>query len=165
MRRNRMPEIKEGGVNVTPLIDIVMVLIIFFMLVAKIGVTTGADPTIDLPLSRLGTQLETFSNTLTLNVRPGPLREASEPTVTAMVAGSGQQAEEVKVFDRTTNRQPLLELLRKAHETNPEIQVIIRGEREMEYHNLEPVLFACVEARIKNVLFNTRPQEDVVEAQ
>jgi len=157
-----MPEIKEGGVNVTPLIDIVMVLIIFFMLVAKIGVTTGADPSIDLPISRLGNQLETFSNTLTLNIRPGPL---DEPTVTALVVGAGQQAEEIKLFDKASNRQPLLELLRLAREKNPEVQVIIRGEKEMEYHNLEPVLFACVEARIKNVLFNTRPQEDVVEAQ
>ena len=43
MKKRRMPDMKEGGVNVTPLIDIVMCLIIFFMLVAKIGVTSGAD--------------------------------------------------------------------------------------------------------------------------
>ena len=41
MKKHSMPEMKEGGVNVTPLIDIVMCLIIFFMLVAKIGVTKG----------------------------------------------------------------------------------------------------------------------------
>jgi len=44
-----MPDMKEGGVNVTPLIDIVMCLIIFFMLVAKIGVTRGVDAHINLP--------------------------------------------------------------------------------------------------------------------
>ena len=41
--RRGMPEVKEGNINVTPLIDIVMCLIIFFMLVAKIGVSTGAS--------------------------------------------------------------------------------------------------------------------------
>ena len=41
MKKHHMPEMKEGGVNVTPLIDIVMCLIIFYMLVAHIGVDTG----------------------------------------------------------------------------------------------------------------------------
>jgi len=52
--RRGMTEIKEGGVNVTPLIDIVMCLIIFFMLVAKIGVDTGADRRITIPASLQG---------------------------------------------------------------------------------------------------------------
>ena len=54
MKRHRMPDMKEGGVNVTPLIDIVMCLIIFFMLVAKIGVATGADASIEPPETILG---------------------------------------------------------------------------------------------------------------
>ena len=40
--------------NVTPLIDVVMCLIIFFMLVAKIGVTSGAESEIDIPITQLG---------------------------------------------------------------------------------------------------------------
>src|SRR2546430_7924829 len=83
MKKHLMPEMKEGGVNVTPLIDIVMVLIIFFMLVAKIGVTTGADATIDPPETILGVSLKDLGNTLTLNVRGGPRLE--EPIVTALV--------------------------------------------------------------------------------
>jgi len=49
MKRRRMPDMHESGVNVTPLIDIVMVLIVFFMLVAKIGVSRGEDADIPLP--------------------------------------------------------------------------------------------------------------------
>src|SRR5215212_8496867 len=108
MARRRMPEVREGGVNVTPLIDVVMVLIIFFMLVAKIGVTTGADENIVIPESILGTELKTLSNTLTLNVREGP---ADEPMVTALVEGSSRQAQEVKILDKLTNQRPLLKLL------------------------------------------------------
>ena len=71
--RRGIQEIKEGNVNVTPLIDIVMCLIIFFMLVAKIGVTTGADSTIVPPETILGDKIEDIGNSLTLNVRGGPL--------------------------------------------------------------------------------------------
>src|SRR5215212_7314134 len=69
MRKHSMPDMKEGGVNVTPLIDIVMCLIIFFMLVAKIGVKSGADPKIKPPSTLLGGKIEDMGNTITLNVR------------------------------------------------------------------------------------------------
>ena len=52
-----MPPIRHGGVNVTPLIDIVMCLIIFFMLVARIGVDTGGDRDVNVPPSFLGVDL------------------------------------------------------------------------------------------------------------
>src|SRR5215207_4708358 len=67
--KHSMPDMKEGGVNVTPLIDIVMCLIIFFMLVAKIGITSGADPKIKPPSTLLGAKIEDMGNTFTLNVR------------------------------------------------------------------------------------------------
>jgi biopolymer transport protein ExbD len=160
MRRGRMPDMKEAGVNVTPLIDVVMVMIIFFMLIAKIGVTTGADASIDVPSSILGTDLKTLSDTLTLNVREGP---ADEPMVTALVDGSGRQAQEIKLLDKLTNTRPLLKLLQMAHQQNANVKVIIRGEKEMSYRFLEPVLITCMEANVKSVAFNTSKQVETVQ--
>src|SRR3954453_14703361 len=102
MKIRRMPDIKEGGVNVTPLIDVVMCLIIFFMLVAKIGVDTGADQRISIPSSLQGTDIKDMGNTLTLNVQPGPI---DQPMVTALVGGVVQ---EVKLVDSATGKKPLL---------------------------------------------------------
>src|SRR3954453_9329380 len=68
MRKHSMPDMKEGGVNVTPLIDVVMCLIIFFMLVAKIGISTGIDDKIDAPTTYLGVKIDDLSNALALNV-------------------------------------------------------------------------------------------------
>jgi biopolymer transport protein ExbD len=163
MRLRRVPEIKEGGVNVTPLIDIVMCLIIFFMLVAKIGVDTGADQRIIIPASLQGLEIKDMGNTLTLNVRPGP---ADQPMVTALVEGVVQ---EVKVIDPLTGQKPLLATLRqwrfgrdlrpggaKQDADNPDFKVIIRGDEEMAYSFIEPVLITCAEAKVKNVNFNTR---------
>ena len=82
MRRRHMPQAHATHPNVTPLIDVVMCLIIFFMLVAKIGVSTGAEASIDIPASILGQDLKDPGNALTLNVRAGP---GDAPMVTALV--------------------------------------------------------------------------------
>ena len=145
-----MPDIKEGNVNVTPLIDIVMCLIIFFMLVAKIGVDTGADAAIVIPASFQGLQIEDMGNTLTLNVQPGPL---DQPYVTALVK---DEIRELKIVDPTNNVAQLMVELQHHRQANPEFKVIIRAPEEMDYRFLEPVLFACAEAKVKNVNFNTR---------
>src|SRR4051812_48568630 len=134
-RRHRMPSMQEGGVNVTPLIDIVMCLIIFFMLVAKIGVSTGADQSIAIPASKLGAELKDPGQALTLNVRPGL---GDEPMITALVEG-GNQPQEIKLVDTVTNTRPLLEVLKKIKANKPDLKIIIRGDEEMGYKYLEPV--------------------------
>jgi biopolymer transport protein ExbD len=161
--RRGIPETKEGNVNVTPLIDIVMCLIIFFMLVAKIGVDTGADRRITIPASLQGLEIKDMGNTLTLNVQPGA---GDQPNVSALVEGVVQ---DVKLVDPVTGQKPLLNTLLKfrygkdlrpggVNESadNPEFKIIIRGDEEMGYQYLEPVLITCAEANVKNVNFNTR---------
>jgi len=168
MRKHSMPDMKEGGVNVTPLIDVVMCLIIFFMLVAKIGVDTGADKRISIPASLRGMEIKDMGNTLTLNVQPGPL---DQPMVTALVGGVVQ---EVKLTDPTTGQEPLLNTLRqwrfghdmkpggiKDSSDNPDFKVIIRGDQDMGYQFLEPVLITCAKAQVKNVNFNTRKMTEL----
>ena len=172
MIRHRMPQIKEGGVNVTPLIDIVMCLIIFFMLVAKIGVNTGAEKEIDIPVSQLGADMKEIGveSSLVLNIR----EVAGQPFVTAMVESDGSVSKtgkpvELKVIDPITHTRPLTEALRRlrfgrdakpggARENadNPEFKVVIRGDKNMTYASLEPILLACMEANVKNVNFNTK---------
>jgi biopolymer transport protein ExbD len=161
MRRRPLPESHGNHPNVTPLIDIVMCLIIFFMLVAKIGVSTGADPTIEIPASVLGQELKDPGQALTLNVRPGV---GDEPMVTALVEGTTNQPQEIKLSDPATHHRPLLETLQKIKAgpdgkpntaDDKDLKIIIRGDKEMGYKYLEPVLITCMEAKVKNVNFNT----------
>jgi biopolymer transport protein ExbD len=170
MRRHRMPEIREGGVNVTPLIDIVMCLIIFFMLVAKIGVDTGADRNIDIPTSILGTDIKDMGNTLVLNVVNGPTGVAdSQPIVTALTpqkSSQEMQMTELKLrdmYDGKTHDQ-LLETLKLFREgdpilkrpANPDFKVIIRGDKSLTFRFLAPVLMDCNLAHVKSFAFNTK---------
>lgn len=78
-KKHSMPEMKEGGVNVTPLIDVVMCLIIFFMLVAKIGVSTGAAK-MELPQTIVGIKIEKLGDTLIVNVMNDPQTLIIDPT-------------------------------------------------------------------------------------
>ena len=157
MRRHRMPDMKEGGVNVTPLIDIVMCLIIFFMLVAKIGVTTGADATIQPPETILGAKIEDIGNSLTLNVRGG--QRLTEPIVTALVEKGDRQPKEIKIVEQRggTQDKPLERVLTAFQHNNANAKVIILGEKDLQYHLLEQVLISCANAKITNVNFQTKP--------
>ena len=167
MSKRHIPEAHAAHPNVTPLIDVVMVLIVFFMLVAKIGVTTGADEKIKIPSSILGIDIKDRGNTLTLNVKPGLM---DKPLVTALVPGANGGAaivSELKV-DPVGDTSQLINTLRmfrygkdlKPGGTGPNgdnenFQVIIRGDKDMEYRYLEVVLMACAKAHVKSVNFNT----------
>jgi biopolymer transport protein ExbD len=157
MRKHRMPDMKEGGVNVTPLIDIVMCLIIFFMLVAKIGVSTGADTTIQPPETVYGDVIKDFGNTLTLNVRGGP--RLTEPIVTALAEKGDREPREIKILEQrgAATERPLERVLAAFQRTNPNAKVIILAEKELQYHLLEQVLVSCANAKITNVNFQTKP--------
>ena len=150
MRRG-MPESHSVHPNVTPLVDVVMCLIIFYMLVAKIGVDTGADKKIDLPVSLQGVKLEDLGNTVTLNVSAG----AEQPLVTTLSPKTGRN-EEIKINEG--DKKPLRDLLRMFRGQNERFKVIIRADQNLDYRFLEPVLHACNEAQVREMNYATREQ-------
>src|SRR5688500_5346518 len=150
MRRG-MPQSHSVHPNVTPLVDVVMCLIIFYMLVAKIGVDTGADKKIDLPVSFQGVKLEDLGNTVTLNVSAG----AEQPLVTTLVPTTGK-TEEIKVVEG--DKKPLRSFLQMLRGQNERFKVIIRGDQHLDYRFLEPVLVSCNEAQVRDINFATREQ-------
>ena len=152
MKSHRMPDMKEGGVNVTPLIDIVMCLIIFFMLVAKIGVSTGAEQ-MDIPETLRGLRIDDMGNTLLLNIRRGA---GDEPRITALVSEKQQEIRISQMGASGKMESPLVDVLTKLRNRNDEFRIIIRAEKDLPYRYLEPVLLAAGQASVKNVNFNTK---------
>lgn len=159
MKRRVMPQMKEASVNVTPLIDVVMVLIIFFMLVAKIGVSRGADEDIALPSAIFGKNIESLSNTLTLNLHEN--KHASEPTVYAMIEGQKRQIYVTAKTAAGNTDYQLARVLKAFHDQfQDKATIIIRGDQDMPYRQLELVLLACSQAGIPNVTYETKPGTD-----
>ncbi|MGE5610169.1 MAG: ExbD/TolR family protein [Bacillota bacterium] len=152
MKRRRMPESQVTHPNVTPLIDIVMCLIIFYMLVAKIGIKTGADKNIDLPASFQGLTLKDPGNTCTLNITAG----GDQPLVTTLNPNT-QQTEEVKIIDGA--KKPLKAVLQLLKGRNDDFKVVIRADQNLDYRYLEPVLLTCSEVQIRDIRFATRKRE------
>jgi biopolymer transport protein ExbD len=159
MRRRRrryrpIPRFSEASVNLTPLIDVVMVLIVFFMLVARIGITTGAEA-MTLPSTLTGVRIEDLGNTLTLNVH---YENLPQPQVLALIGG---EMRELLLSDGRGN-QPLVSTLKALRERNRDFKVILRAPKEMPYQYLEPILQACAEAAVKNVNFATEVRMEEV---
>jgi len=156
-----MPEMKEGGVNVTPLIDVVMCLIIFFILVAKIGVSTGIDSKIDAPVTYLGVNLTDLGNALALNLYPKA--GTDEPQV--LVDLKGERHKELRLQDNVGGKvvYPLREVLQEwKKDRGDKGKVIINAEKGMRYAQVQLVLQACAEAGVSSVNFVTKTEKKVV---
>ena len=168
-----MPDSHTAHPNVTPLIDIVMCLIIFFMLVAKIGITSGADPKIVPPSTLLGSKIEDMGNTITLNVRdpvkveeerakeagetpaPVPQFTRDHPVVTAMVE-AGKDPAPLAVITPNGDRE-LRRVLAALVATNNKLRVIILADKDLRYQLLEQILVECAMSKVKDFNLQTRP--------
>jgi biopolymer transport protein ExbD len=154
MKTSRMPEMHDANVNVTPLIDIVMCLIIFFMLVTKIGVATGADNAISLPPTVQGVNIDDFGNSVTLNVYRGA---GDEPRVTTLDPATSQIIDLPIVQPSASGpKTPLMDFLKLLRAKNDKLKVVIRANDTMEYKFLQPVLKACAFAKVTDVNFATK---------
>ncbi len=163
MSKRHIPESHTAHPNVTPLIDIIMCLIIFFMLMTKIGVTTGAEAIV-IPTTLLGTTIQDMGNTLTLNI-PGPLDDQN-PIVSAFIPahdGKPGSLTPLPIRDSTNGQDVLLNTLKHYKEQNAEFKVILRAKADLPWRYIAPVLDDCTQAGIRSINFNTK-QGDAVAA-
>jgi biopolymer transport protein ExbD len=184
MKKHRMPEMKEGGVNVTPLIDVVMCLIIFFMLVAKIGVSTGAKP-MELPQTIAGKKIEELGDSIVLNIYDPtidrdanglPLRdEQGKPKHIAAARAALNMPEVWAALDEKDtgkaekievsappNSFPLRTKLiaiyenRKRLGKEKDFSVTVRAEKDLPFSMLQVVLAEIATAGIRNVNYGAK---------
>lgn len=119
--------------NVTPLIDVVFLLIIFFLVSSH--------------LARQETQLEVALPAAS------SVREAEDTSI-ARVTINVRADGEVLLGSEAIARDELSRRLKvERQETSANLEVRIRADRELAYHHVEPLLLACAEAQIWNVSF------------
>ncbi len=157
MTKHRMPDMKEGGVNVTPLIDIVMCLIIFFMLVAKIGVSSGIDNRVDAPQTYLGVKITDMSNVLALNLYP----KAGQTDVPQILVDlKGEKGKELLI--QADGKYPLREVLTAMkRERGENFKVVINASKDMVYSQIQIILQECAMAQVTSVNFATKKGSSV----
>lgn len=136
------------AINVTPMIDVVMCLIIFFLIVGKLSSDRGV--LVPLPQSIRGTE-ETSPTVLVVTIA----RLAGSPPEIADAA-AGWKAFGVTV---QADGQPMADakalesLVRGRLAEAPGLSIQVRGDRALPYGAVEPVLRACGQAGAKSVRF------------
>lgn len=125
----------EGGINLTPMIDVVFLLIIFFM-VATTFVTEEKEIDLQLPESPSASEPTDIPDEITINVtRDG----------------------KIKVLGRIVSEKALRELLANAKKANASQAVTIRGDRGVEYEYVVRVVGICHEVEIPASLLALDP--------
>lgn len=128
-------------VNATPLIDVVLCMIVFFLIVGNLA--EGQRAPVELPVSATGRQ-EKPPESLVINlvVREGE----DEPRVMA-------DADEVG-FEGVTAA------VREAVARSAAIEVQLRAPRDIGYGWVERALERCAEAGVRDVKLATQPEGD-----
>ncbi len=130
----------EVGFNMTPMIDVVFLLIIFF-LVSNHLAKQEVQLTLPLPTAQSGLQDKPSQKPrLTVNV----LADG-----TLLFAGRPVTAEELRI-----------QLAERQSELGKDLEVRIRGDQIAPYKHVEPVMLACARAGIWNVKFAVFEKEN-----
>ncbi len=135
MRLRSFPKPAEAGkINLTPMIDVVMVLIIFFLIVGQLA-TDRLEP-VDLPFAQTAA-----------------LPEPADPVLIHVV----RREDGVRVLSQGVELdvQGLESMLRETMALSPNRPVRVRADKSLPYSQVKPVLDACRQAGVAAVSLAT----------
>ncbi len=126
------------GFNMTPMIDVVFLLIIFFLVSSHLA-QQEIQMELDLPTAGTGQRpQEDETRRVVVNVLPD------------LLPGGGQ----LMVGGRMLSAEELEQLIRfESQRTEGPLEVRIRSDRRVAYRVVEPVMVACAKAGVWKVTF------------
>lgn len=124
--------------NITPLIDIVFLLIIFFLAASHLARSEAQTP-INLPVA-----------TQTQDENQPPRR------IVVTVTADGAMQVGPRTVDLAEIEQMLL--ARQLDGAEPDLAVHIRADRSVPYRDIEPIMLACARAGITEIGFAVLPR-------
>lgn len=124
------PEQDDGDVDLTPMIDIVFLLIVFFMTVAS--VITAEKVPVDMAVALNSTIPEDYGERTTITVRQDG----------SIFAG---------VFPVSLDE--LTDILREEIKADPSVKVYLRADRATEHQFVNDVMEACRSVGLFNIIF------------
>ena len=120
------------GINVTPLVDITLVLLIIFMVTAKIIVSNSVP--LDLPKAASGTDVQTVFS--------------------VVLAADGAAQVDSKTI---ANDDALMPLAREAHGKNADLRAVIKADSAVPHGRVIHVLDLLKQAQISKIAFGVSP--------
>ena len=146
--------------NLAPMVDVMMCLIIFFLLASKL--VDAQHRPLDLPYARAALEVERseLGARVVINVRPS----ADDPVLAEYVveAWDGRA-----ITERTLEPDEIAPYLQshanRARQRNSDLRCVIRADREVAYGHVEVVLRGCGLAKIAKVIFSARAGQEPEE--
>jgi biopolymer transport protein ExbD len=129
----RRRKIKRGRVEIIPMVDTIVILLIFYMTFSRFAEMIH-DAKVELPSSVAGDEFEKRPDQIIVNM-------FSDNDI--RVSGSKYAVADM----------PLV--LSQEKQRHPTLSVIVRGNRQMPYRDLSNLMGACAKAGIADVTFAT----------
>ena len=127
-------------INVTPMVDVMLVLLVIFIVTAPL-LTTGVN--VNLPQTSRARSLPQDNTALTLTVE-----KDGTVTLNAVKQDAGK-----------LDMESLRGRLTAVREANPQIRIYVKGDREVPYGVMMQVMAEVTAAGITQVAFVTEPQK------
>jgi len=130
-----------GDINVTPLVDVVLVLLIIFMVVTQM-LQSGVE--VKLPSARTTTSVQDVGQHLVISIRP-PLKDKVEPRM---------------YVDRLkSDSEMLVSDINDAYADNPSRSLLVKGSKDLRWKEAYGVLKTISEGGMTTMLLATEPEE------
>lgn len=145
----RPPRTTPIGLNLAPMVDVIMCLLIFFMLATQMVQLENSR--IDLPEASAAKVAEkrALGKRVVVNVRPARDEESGE----AVYELDGQATPAAELYAR----------LEREGRQDPTVNCVIRGARNVPYRFVEAVLVGCAAGKIENITFSALRAEGEAE--
>jgi biopolymer transport protein ExbD len=126
------------GINVTPFVDISLVLLIIFMVTAKIIVSQSVP--LDLPKAATGAEIQIIFSIV-------------------LAANGNAQVDSVPI----ANDDAIFALARTAHSKNNELRAVIKADSVVPHGRVIHVLDLLKQAGVAKIAFGVTPVSPIVE--
>ena len=137
MQRKSKTQGPKGDINVTPLVDVVLVLLIIFMVIT--------------PMLQKGAEVQ-----LPVVENPDKAKDASKEQVTISVKKDGTLYYETDAIDEARLAATLADL----HASSPERPIFVKGDIAASYGRIRAVMKMCNDAGFETVGLITKDKKE-----
>ena len=138
------PQATSLALNLAPMVDVMMCLMIFFMLATKM--VEQEKSRIALPVAQSARETDKDSGDIRFVINIRPRSDAPDPVYIL-------REEEMSLSD-------VLRRLSAAASVNRNIECVIRADRDMAYEHIEAVMRGCAGAGIHHITFGALRRDE-----
>lgn len=134
------PSATQLSLNLAPMVDVMMCLLIFFMLATKL--VERENSYIDLPVAKAAKDAEkqALGNRLVINIRDAALH--------------GGEGAVYLIREEVVPITNVLARLEAEAQLDPNVNCVIRADRDLPYRYVQAVMVGCARAEIRNITFS-----------